>query len=518
MNVKRYRSFALFLVLVLALLGGISAVFAQQGDAEPNNTCLGAQDVDFSADNSPFLVEGELSVGDVDFFRLHLPPSNYIKITLEGAWLYIHAPPPLGDPVLGVFDSNCKPLSYNDDSGSLNSQIAINVPADGVLIVAATGFDDFGFNGTHIQSGGYYLSVVSPFTKIGSISGRLMDAATGNITGCGYVDLMWCSTPDEAGSCTNNVNWGDATYDGSFYINADLKGQPLPAGTYMVVAHCGNYQDNQVGPFAVGQGENYKVGDIALTPNPSIGSISGRVVDAESGVGLSGQEYPFAYVYLTQCGFSCGGISETATDNEGRFTFNTQIPAGDYTLVVTAQNYQQVQQEVLSVQEYENRDIGNVPLQLYPIKFSVVRPCGSFPAKGGTCRYSVRVTNLTGKQMSGAAWSIVNSSDLRSLGGDTTFQTANPTKMTLKPGASRVVDFQFYVPSSVREGTNICADALFGQDINQPYFNLQGRKNLLCIGKGVTSFSILSKQESQTLSRERQHPPLKGLKPGKNRR
>lgn len=508
MNVKRYHSFALFLALVLALLGVVPSAFAQASEVELNNTCSDAHDL--GAVSSQFIVDGILSSGDIDFFKFQEPPSTYIQVDLSGA-----GAAPLGDPLLGFFDSNCKLLSYNDDNNSANSGLTIKVPANGIVILAATGYDDFGFNGSHVQSGAYQLTLVGSTAKTGSISGRVVDAKTNNpVPTWSWVDLLQCSKPDDTSSCY----WvdGAGTNDDRIF---SFTGKDV--GTYLVVAHADYYQDSQSGLFTVGEGEDHYVGDIALTPNPSIGSISGRVVDTVSGVGLSGQEYPFVYVYLNQCEYwGCWGVSGTQTDSEGRFTFSSfgQFAPGNYEVVVTAQDYQQAQKEVSGILDGENRDIGNIPLALNPIKFSEVRPCGSLPAEGGTCRYSARVTNQSGKQLSGAAWSIVSSSDLQSLAGDTTFQTATPVKLTLKPGASRVVSFQFYVPSTVRQGTNICADALFGQDSNQPYFNLQGRRNLLCIGKGVTSFSLLSKQESQTLSRERQHPPKKGLKPAKSKR
>ena len=67
--------------------------------------------------------------------------------------------------------------------------------------------------------------------------------------------------------------------------------------------------------------------------------------------------------------------------------------------------------------------------------------------------------------------------------------------MTLRPGASNVVQFAFDVPNTVRDGTFVCAQVFVGQDRLQPFFNTVGQRDLFCILKGFTGgFSVASEQ------------------------
>lgn len=326
--------------------------------------------------------------------------------------------------------------------------------------------------------------------------------------GNAYVELQQCTDANDPSTCYP-VNWTSVNYeDGTFSFSMDFYGQQLSKGIYMVVASAQGYSQKQVGPFEVGESENYDLGNIELVQNPSIGSISGRVVDASTGMGLSGQDYPYTYVVLSICDeYSCYSINDTIADGDGRFTFVSnypgQLPPGNYEVRASAQEYQTGLKIVNDVQEDDERDIGDIALEPLPVKFSEVRPCGDLPKEGGTCKYSVRIRNRSGKQLQGAAWSIVYSWNTGSLKGNPiVFQTANPIKMTLRPGASRVVNFQFNVPSSVQDGAFICPDGWFGENINQPFFNALENSALFCIGKGVNGLTLLPKKEAQKLFRD----------------
>lgn len=107
-------------------------------DTEPNNPCASAQVLGPVA--LPFVQEGELvdldpDPDDVDFFRLAGTPGAIIRVDLQGATTGAGT---LGDPFLGFFDSACTLLSFNDDSGTLNSRLIITVPADGVFVLGVT--------------------------------------------------------------------------------------------------------------------------------------------------------------------------------------------------------------------------------------------------------------------------------------------------------------------------------------------------------------------------------------------
>jgi hypothetical protein len=356
---------------------------------------------------------------------------------------------------------------------------------------------------------------ISPVVTIDSIHGQVVDEESGIPLPGDYpynttVMLLQCST-----SSCDPVSYVVTASDGTFVFTQDFFGQPLEAGSYVIYANATGYQQYQSDRFDVSEGQSYDLGTISLTALPSIGSISGRIVDASSGAPLSGQDFPYSYVYLNLCETVdfCYTIKSTNVDDAGRFLFvndyPAQLPPGNYEVIAYAQDYQGGSKAALDVQDGENRDIGDIPLEPYPIHFSEVRPCGNLPTTGGTCRYSVRVTNRSQKQLKGAAWSLVNSDGTGSLVGNTSFQTANPVKMTLAPGASKVVNFQFDVPANVANGAYICANAWFGEDKNQFFFNTIALGNLLCISKVDTGFSLLSKKETQRLSRQSHQPSQK---------
>jgi hypothetical protein len=248
---------------------------------------------------------------------------------------------------------------------------------------------------------------------------------------------------------------------------------------------------------------------LSITPTARIGSIRGRVVDAVTGDPLPGDTEPFAFVQLLRCeDFECFEVNAQSADTQGRFQFSLdfsgqRLEVGTYQVVAFANQYQQGQTDPFGVAEGEHRDVGDVRLQPFPVRISEIRPCGNLPPEGGTCSYSVRVTNPLGTAFDGAAWSLVNGFEIGSFIDFTAFQTANPQRMTLRPGASKVVQFEFEVPSTVRDGAVICTDVFVGQDRLQPFFNTVGQTGLFCISKGFTGeFSVVPEKEAQKMLRQ----------------
>ncbi len=61
----------------------------------------------------------------------------------------------------GILDDNGDLITYDNDSGEgLLSRITGTVPSSGSVIICVTGYDDFGFMGSHSQSGTYTLEVI----------------------------------------------------------------------------------------------------------------------------------------------------------------------------------------------------------------------------------------------------------------------------------------------------------------------------------------------------------------------
>jgi 5-hydroxyisourate hydrolase-like protein (transthyretin family) len=241
-----------------------SAPLAANGtNVELNNTCQEAQDV--SAVPFPFTVDGSLDssvLPDVDYYRFSGTAGAVIIIDLAGQFT---GQGTLPDPLLGAFDSSCSLITLNDDFNSPNSRLVMSVPDDGTFILAATAYPDSEFLG---GGNGTYQLTISPFRKIGSISGKVTNAATGDpLSGdpplFAFAILQQCN---EFG-CNDLVGQA-AGSDGSFRFDSDFNGVPLEEGTYRVVAGAEQFQFGQTESFDVHEGEDVDVGAIGLQPFP----------------------------------------------------------------------------------------------------------------------------------------------------------------------------------------------------------------------------------------------------------
>jgi hypothetical protein len=297
----------------------------------------------------------------------------------------------------------------SDDFGSLDSQLVVPIPSDGILVLGVTAYPDGGFVGGGV---GTYLLNIEALAPIGSISGRIVDAVSRQPPAFSDVRLLRCT---DVGGCSD-VSFLVAGPDGGFRFSFDFAGQPLEAGTYLIIASAPQYQSTQTDPFAVREGEDRELGDVRLQP--------------------------------------------------------------------------------------------------YPVQFSDPVPCANIPAGGGICRYSVRLTNRLRSKMQGAAWSIVQAVGIGSLLNYTVVQTDKPKKLTLQAQESKIVQFEFKVPAKVSPGAYICADVFFGDDRQQPLFNTLGQTSMFCITKDEgTSFSVVPYTKAQKVMRGsgiRKTAPSKG--------
>ena len=264
------------------------------------------------------------------------------------------------------------------------------------------------------------------------------------------------------------------------------------------------------------------VGTYQLSIITFAGSIRGRVVDADTDTPLPGDTEPFAFVVLRRCEVSgCFDVAAHNTDSAGRFQFsfdefNTGLPleTGTYQLHAFANEYRDRKTAPVEFVEGEDRDVGDIPLQsVFLVQFSDIQSCGDLPPEGGQCRYSVRVTNRQSVPLQGAAWSVVEGFGLGTVIDFTRFQPQRPRNITLGPDESRVVQFEFQVPSTVRDGATICTQVFVGQG-DSPFFTTVGRRDLFCIVKGITGFSVLSEEEVKEL---RQQAAERSLLPPKKK-
>jgi hypothetical protein len=176
-------------------------------------------------------------------------------------------------------------------------------------------------------------------------------------------------------------------------------------------------------------------------------------------------------------------------------------------VVASADQYQSGQTEPFAVGEGEDRDVGDLGLQPHPIQFSNVVPCADIPPAGGRCRYSVTVRNAADRLKKGLAWSVVSASGIGSFIDSTQFQAKQTHRLNLKTGESRIVDFDFKVPSSVADFASICTVARVGADQVEPVFQVIGERFLFCIQKQPSGeVSVIPEKEARKhMRRGRSH-------------
>jgi hypothetical protein len=249
------------------------------------------------------------------------------------------------------------------------------------------------------------------------------------------------------------------------------------------------------GSFTGGGNGTYQ---LTVTPMPVIGSIRGVVTDAVTGRPLRGDAAPFAFVRLVRCEFGCFELNSQLAGSDGSFHFETDyngvaLQAGDYMIVASADQYQFRQTDIFTVGEGENYNAGRIALQSFPIRFSDIQYC-TVSSNGGLCDFSVKITNGLSTRFSGKAWSIVSAFGTGSLADFSNFQPNPVRDVSLDPGRSTVLRFQFQVRGSVRNGAGMCVFAYVGANPG-PFFNTTGFSPLFCFEKGSNGFTLMSEQQ-----------------------
>lgn len=263
------RSLLWMSMIPISVLAICSLAFGLGADSEPNNTCLTAQN--FGAVILPFALTGSLdtppTTPDVDFFRFTGTPNTLVRVDLEGV---ATGQGTLEDPLVGLFDSACHLLAFDDDAGTGgNSSLQFTIPADGVFILAAADFDDINFTGEG-SAGVSYRLTITQVAAAKSISGRLLDAVDrtpvpGDIFPFGLVDLYRCRNAE----CTSTEHVRGQSTDslGRFRFDRGPGGVPLMPGAYQLRASADQYQEQTI-LADVAADEDLDVGDILLTPLP----------------------------------------------------------------------------------------------------------------------------------------------------------------------------------------------------------------------------------------------------------
>jgi Bacterial pre-peptidase C-terminal domain len=248
---------------------------------------------------------------------------------------------------------------------------------------------------------------------------------------------------------------------------------------------------------------------LTITRFTAIGSITARVVDVLTKDPLPGDTEPFAVARLLRCeDFGCLDVNAQSADSQGRvqFSFDSSglpLEVGTYQVVAFANQYQEGQTHPFGVAGGENRNIGHVPLQPFPVLFSNTVPCNDLPPQGGRCQYSVTVTNGMTTRLNGEAWSLVQAFGIGSFTDFTNFQVKQLQPLRLQSLESSDVRFEFQVPSKVRDGAFICTNVFVGERPDA-FFDTVGTTDLFCIlkGPGATGFSVMSQKKAQQMFRQ----------------
>jgi hypothetical protein len=491
------------IMLMLAMLF-TTLLYAQDfSESEPNNSCLTAQS--FGDLSLPTTVVGSLDstpeFPDVDFFKFESISGQTIVVDLEGSTTGAGT---LGDPFLGLFDSECNLLAINDDSNGLNSRLIFTIPEDGLFVLGATNCCDSSFIGGGIGS---YLLAINQLIAINAIEGRLINATntdplTGSDPTYANATLLGC----DADGCFDFKANQPADSEGRFSFQVDQFGNPLQAGDYQIQAFALGFDTFTLEPFTVGVSETLNLGDIGLLPLQYVASIRGRVVDALSGSPLAGNALPYPFVYLDRCDDQgCNTVAASSPDDLGDFLFDGisyNLNPGSYRLVGLAQDYQQYMSSEFSAMAFEQVDFGDLPLTPLPIQFGEALPC-TIPSGGGLCEYSVEVSYRgSASRYRGEIWSIVEFYSppeyrvTRFQVGKRGIKNTNPQRLNLRQGENETVSFQLNVPQTVPDGSTICGYINVGQE-PEAQFNNQGEQFIFCSYKEANALIPMSEKEAR---------------------
>lgn len=482
-------------LLASALMLGISLAvspqaFAQGTESEPNASCAEAQHLGALA--LPFLLQGSLTTPpdtpDVDFYRFTATPGSLVVLELDGADAGAGTLP---DPYLGffqVYGDSCFVNHTNDDLVGRNAGLTITVPSSGEVVVAATSYGDWEFQGTGGYAGTYRLTVREvPVAQ--AVQGRVVDAVNGQPVPYAIVALLTC---DEAGSCSNYAGSTGVDATGSFRFengSYNVYG-PLLAGSYQIIVESLGYESRIESIFELAASQELNIGDIGLQKVPALGSVSGRLVDEISGRVLTGNGAPNAWVELQYCGvWGCNGRETQSVRPDGTFRFEgstwNPLPPGTYQIVAGADQYQDTFSQTFEVANGQHFTFGDFRVKSMPARINLVENC-VIPPTGGTCQVTMRVTNGATTRLQGEAWGMVEASWTGSPAQRTEFQVGSPKALNLAPGQSVVLPLTFEVPGNVNDGSYVCVTGFAAQRPHE--FNTLGAHPLACFIKGVGGF------------------------------
>ena len=509
----RLLRFASASLLALGIAFTAAPAQAQVSEAEPNSTCLSAQDLGSAV--LPLSVGGDLTTPpatpDVDYYRINATPGDRIIVRQRGVSSNGGT---LQDPYLGAFNAACGLLEYADydyDSGNwLDARIEMTVPADGVVVIAASSAYDWQFLGNGNSDGTYTLEVEKVALAQG-IGGRLVDSRTGLPLAGAWVYLQRC----QDGECWYSIGFALTGADGLFRFEPGsdtMWDSILRAGDYsLLISPPAGYMSKQTPVFPLAEGQDLNLGDVAVGPVTLVGSISGRVVDLNTRQPLAGGTAPFSLVELEECATNGSYCSVSATQNadaQGNFRFQSTaygypLRTGRFRLRVSADQYSTTVSPIFSVTEdQQHYNAGDIALKSFPVRLTLASGCGAIPSQGGTCSFTVRVTNGGTALLKADTWTLVNAIGVDAPGEMTKFPAGPTRSVMLAPAASATLAYSFDAQASLLDGTTICART-YASDKKDPFAAI-GMHDLFCLRKGADGFEPLTeKQKREALKNEK---------------
>lgn len=504
---------------LIRLAGGVSiftlftVLPAAQGlDSEPNNPCEFAQE--FGGVALPFTVTGELTEStpnDVDFFRFSAAPGESLQaaLTSTGATGL--------DPYLGLFDSSCGLLAIDDDGGGYpNSFMTFTVPDDGRYILAVSSCCDYDFTGGY-SAGSYTLSV-GPRQFSGPVEGRMVDADTGiglagDFPTYANAILLLC----RYGGCWDWVQNVAADADGNFVFSENFYGERLSPGTYQIQAYAQGYQQFASETFTLEADQSLNLGVVQLTPRRFIGSLQGRLLDANDRTPLSGEAPNWSTVYLYFCdnGVDCFYFSAYGSvDGEGRFFISgpaSWVEPGYYQVRAYADQYQPEFIGPLFIGRDEVVDLGDIPVEPVRLQMFAVDGCSAQEIGSGNCILTAQLRNATRSRLAGEVWAAVNVYNTNTPGYYSSFQlgkvgAANPMpqKVSLRAGERANFNFQLKLPKTLADYSLVCVQAFVGLNPDAT-FNPENVRDFSCFYKFEGSLQPLSEKDARRMLKEQRN-------------
>jgi hypothetical protein len=241
------------------LLGGLPALGLAQ-EQEPNDSCARAQDVSLEPELTT--VAGRVAPADLDFYRFDAPPGVGASAAISDFF---------GVARLGVFDEQCRLLATADRFAFLDPRLEFNVPASGTFFVAAAERTDRTFAGLgRPVMAPYAFEVELGAPYVGSISGRVVDAATGaplagTTTAPVSVLLQECSSADGCRPAARQQP--DALGRFRFAVSGDRR--RITTGQFLVTASASEYRTTTSARLDVGPDQVVDFGDVTL-PRQSV--------------------------------------------------------------------------------------------------------------------------------------------------------------------------------------------------------------------------------------------------------